>query len=275
MGVEVELHMRKLVGVLISAAALTTVVIGGSAAMASTTPATVAACTGTVQATYVFVPPAVNAGQGSTATLTLQNCTSTAQTVTGTWSARYTAPGVTGIVPGCVVIDPIQQTANVPASGSVTQTLGYSTFASCSATGLAATVALSQGSTSLGSVTANLVINGTTTTTPPPPPTNCSVHYAKNEWMGGFTANLTVSNTGKATITNWTLAFKFPGDQKITNFWSSVVTQSGQNVTATNAPYNATISAGSSVTFGFQGTWISNDASPTAFTLNGASCTTV
>jgi Cellulose binding domain len=43
-------------------------------------------------------------------------------------------------------------------------------------------------------------------------------------------------------------------------------------VTATNAPYNGTISPGANTSFGLQGTWTSNDSPPTAFTLNGIAC---
>jgi hypothetical protein len=103
-------------------------------------------------------------------------------------------------------------------------------------------------------------------------PGTCQVSYVKNEWGGGFTANLTVTNTGTSTINGWTLKFSFPGDQKVTNAWNATVTQSGQAVTATNVSYNAAIAPGGNVQFGFQGTWVSNDTSPTAFTLNGNLC---
>lgn len=36
--------------------------------------------------------------------------------------------------------------------------------------------------------------------------------------------------------------------------------------------YNGTIPAGGTVSFGFQGSWTGNDANPTGFTLNGATC---
>ena len=41
-------------------------------------------------------------------------------------------------------------------------------------------------------------------------------------------------------------------------------------MTITNASYNATIRASASTSLGFQGTWTSSDAVPTAFTLNGS-----
>ena len=102
----------------------------------------------------------------------------------------------------------------------------------------------------------------------------CQVAYAKtSEWPGGFTANVTISNTGTTAINGWTLKFSFPGDQKVTNAWNATVTQSGTAVTATNAGYNGTIAPGGNSSFGFQGTFTSNDSSPTAFTVNGAACT--
>jgi lysophospholipase L1-like esterase len=100
----------------------------------------------------------------------------------------------------------------------------------------------------------------------------CQVSYVKSEWAGGFTANLTVTNTGTSSVNGWTLTWRFPGDQKVTNAWNATLTQSGRSVSATNVSYNAAIAPGGNVQFGFQGTWASNDASPTAFTLNGAAC---
>jgi hypothetical protein len=34
------------------------------------------------------------------------------------------------------------------------------------------------------------------------------------------------------------------------------------------------VAPGTSTTFGFQGTWSANNTSPTAFTVNGNTCTT-
>jgi chitodextrinase len=104
---------------------------------------------------------------------------------------------------------------------------------------------------------------------------SCRVTYTRtNEWAGGFTADVAITNTGTGTINGWTLAFTFPGDQRITNAWNAQVTQSGAAVSARDLGYNATISPGAGTSWGFQGTWTSNDSSPTSFTLNGATCTT-
>ena len=96
---------------------------------------------------------------------------------------------------------------------------------------------------------------GSPTPTPTPTPTSsgaaCTVTYSTpSQWAGGFVAAVTIANSGSAAINGWTLAFTFPGDQKITNAWSGTVTQSGATVSITNAGYNATIAAGSSVSLG-------------------------
>jgi poly(hydroxyalkanoate) depolymerase family esterase len=126
---------------------------------------------------------------------------------------------------------------------------------------------------------------GLTSTTPPtsPPPTSpppttsppgaCHVSYANaSEWAGGFTVNVTVINTGNAAINGWTLTFTFPGDQKVTTAWNATVSQSGSSVTAANVSYDGAIAPGGSVSFGFQGTWASNDTAPGSFSLNGVTC---
>ena len=117
----------------------------------------------------------------------------------------------------------------------------------------------------------------TPTQTPTPPAGNgaCSVHYAvTNQWPGGFGASITVTNTGSTTLNGWTLGFTFPGGQQVTQGWNGVFTQSGANVTVTNVSYNGTLAPGASVNPGFNGSWNGSNPNPTAFTLNGASCST-
>jgi len=103
----------------------------------------------------------------------------------------------------------------------------------------------------------------------------CKVAYAtQSQWAGGFVAGVTITNTGSTAINGWTLKFTFPGDQRITNAWNGQATQTGEAVSITNESYNGTIAPGANTSLGFQGTWTSSDAVPTAFTLNGTACTT-
>jgi hypothetical protein len=100
------------------------------------------------------------------------------------------------------------------------------------------------------------------------------VYTTNSQWPGGFTAQVVISNTGSSAINGWNLVFTFPGDQKLTSDYNGTFSQSGETATLTNASYNGAIAAGGSTTVGFQGTWTNSDAAPTAFTLNGATCTT-
>jgi hypothetical protein len=103
----------------------------------------------------------------------------------------------------------------------------------------------------------------------------CHVVYTtQSQWAGGFTANVTLTNTGSAAWTSWKLGFTYPGDQKVTSSWNTgSLTQSGASVTATNASYNGSVAPAASTSFGMQGTWTSSDAPPTSFTVNGTACT--
>jgi hypothetical protein len=123
----------------------------------------------------------------------------------------------------------------------------------------------------------------TTGTTPTPTPTRnagagCSVHYAiASQWSGGFQGALTITNTGTTAISGWSLQFSFANGQTITQLWNGSFTQTGSTVTITNLSYNASIPPGSTLTSapGFLGTWNGTNSPPTAFTLNGVSCTVV
>ena len=101
---------------------------------------------------------------------------------------------------------------------------------------------------------------GTTTTTPPSsstttptttPPGGCTASESiTSNWLGGFQASVTVTNTGTAPITSWTVNGTFPGSQTVANSWNATVTQSGAQLSAGNASYNGTIAAGASTSWG-------------------------
>lgn len=105
-------------------------------------------------------------------------------------------------------------------------------------------------------------------TLPGPSAPSCRVGYAISTYTGGFTANLTITNTKATTINGWSLQFPAYGNPSVTNAWGATATQTGNTVTLTNLGYDATIAPGSSVTIGFQGT----NAPPARFTLNGSPC---
>ncbi|WP_433894172.1 GH12 family glycosyl hydrolase domain-containing protein [Streptomyces sp. CA-111067] len=100
----------------------------------------------------------------------------------------------------------------------------------------------------------------------------CKVTYATQTWTGGFTANVTIANTGSSAVGNWKLGFTLPSGQTVTSAWNATVNPTSGAVTASSMSYNGSIPAGGSQSFGFQGTSTGSTASPTAFTLNGAPC---
>ncbi|OAH10192.1 GH12 family glycosyl hydrolase domain-containing protein [Streptomyces jeddahensis] len=108
----------------------------------------------------------------------------------------------------------------------------------------------------------------------PSDPAACEVTYATNVWQGGFTADVTVANTGSSPVDDWELAFTLPSGQQITGAWNASVTPSAGAVTATASAHNAQITPDGSQTFGFQGTYSGTFAEPDDFSLNGTACTT-
>ncbi|MGC5030740.1 glycoside hydrolase family 9 protein [Micromonospora sp. DT229] len=114
----------------------------------------------------------------------------------------------------------------------------------------------------------------TVTTSAPLPTSPCRITWGTNDWGTGFTANITIANTGTTAINAWTLAFTFPhSGQRVGQSWSATFQQTGTSVTATNLSYNGTIAPGASTSIGFNGTHTGSNPKPTSFTLNGNPCT--
>lgn len=102
----------------------------------------------------------------------------------------------------------------------------------------------------------------------------CNVAYnVTGSWPGGFQVGLAITNTGTVGINGWTLQWAFTGNQQINNLWGGTVSQAGQNVTVTNAPWSASIPAGTTFNnMGFVANSTGANAVPTAFILNGNVC---
>jgi lysophospholipase L1-like esterase len=102
--------------------------------------------------------------------------------------------------------------------------------------------------------------------------TGCRVAYkVTNQWQGGFGASVDVTNLGDA-LTTWRLTWSYPAGQKVTTLWNGVVSQSGTQVTVTNAGWNGSVAAGGAVSIGLNGSFTGGNPAPTDFTLNGVAC---
>ncbi|MFI8194356.1 cellulose binding domain-containing protein [Streptomyces sp. NPDC085946] len=115
---------------------------------------------------------------------------------------------------------------------------------------------------------------GGTEPDPDPQPTGaCAVTYkVTNQWSDGFQADVRLTNTGTGAWSGWSLNWTFPNGQRISQLWNAEHTQAGSSVTVKNTGWNGAVAAGSSIGFGFTGSWSGANPHPTAFTVDGRSC---
>src|SRR3984893_6842887 len=118
----------------------------------------------------------------------------------------------------------------------------------------------------LAAGTAVAVTSGVATAAPA-----CQVAYSVNQWNTGLTAAITITNNGSA-ITTWTLSYSYTRIQALPQGLSGNWTQSGRNVTVTNASWNGSLATGGSTQIGANFSYSGTNTAPTAFTLNGVAC---
>ncbi len=107
----------------------------------------------------------------------------------------------------------------------------------------------------------------------PPPPGSCRVRYTvPNSWNGGFTGSVTITNTGTAPVTGWTLGWDYAAGQRVAQGWNGTWTQSGAHVAVAAPSWQPDLAPGASAGTGFNGTFTGSNPAPTAFTLNGTAC---
>lgn len=103
--------------------------------------------------------------------------------------------------------------------------------------------------------------------------TGCQVTYSvRSQWPTGFTGDLVVKNLGDA-LSSWNVTWTFAGNQQLQQSWNGDFTQTGNQVTIRNAPWNGSLPSGGTVNPGFNAAYSGTNVSPTAFALNGVACT--
>ncbi len=92
-----------------------------------------------------------------------------------------------------------------------------------------------------------------------------------NFWPQGFQAAITVTNTGTAARSPWTVTWQMRAWTSVNNAWNATVSQSGTVVTAAAPDWNATLAPGAAVSIGFIA---DGPASPLPFAvgLDGVAC---
>ncbi|MEU1886655.1 cellulose binding domain-containing protein [Micromonospora rifamycinica] len=127
----------------------------------------------------------------------------------------------------------------------------------------------------LAAAAATTLTAGTlTTVTASAAAAGCRVDYKiSSQWGGGFGADVTVTNLGDP-LNGWTLTWSYTAGQQVTQAWNATVTQSGAQVSARDAGYNAALGTNGAANFGFNASWNnSSNPVPASFALNGTTCT--
>ncbi|MFF7528939.1 cellulase family glycosylhydrolase [Streptomyces bobili] len=167
----------------------------------------------------------------------------------------------------------------VRISGGTETTVAASTTNTATLTGLTAETAYTfavyardaAGNRSARSATVNVTTDEDGGT----PGAACSVGYrVVGQWPGGFQGEIALRNTGAAPVSGWTLAFAFADGQTVSNMWGGTPTQTGGTVSVAAASYTSAVPVGGTVTVGFIATKGAINTAPTAFTLNGTTCST-
>ncbi|WP_033440580.1 rhamnogalacturonan lyase family protein, partial [Saccharothrix sp. NRRL B-16314] len=125
--------------------------------------------------------------------------------------------------------------------------------------------------TAIIALTGGTVVVGVASAAP-----GCGVDYVvQNKWQGGFSANVTIRNVGDL-VDGWTLAWAFPGSERLGQGWNATFDADGASVTASNVDWNRVIPTGGTASFGFNGTMTGDQVGvPSTFKLNGVTCTGV
>jgi glucose/arabinose dehydrogenase len=100
----------------------------------------------------------------------------------------------------------------------------------------------------------------------------CRVDRTVRTWGTGTTVDLTVTNTGGTAVSGWTLAFPLALGQQVVSDWNTDLTQGSNTIAAANAPHNAAIAPGASITLGYLADHTGDASPPPRFTLNGDAC---
>jgi hypothetical protein len=104
----------------------------------------------------------------------------------------------------------------------------------------------------------------------PAPAHAATVAFVKeSQWSSGYVGKMTVHNPGAATLTSWRVEFALPAGTTLGSYWNANMTRDGSRFVFTNTPWNGTLTAGASASFG----WVaSGSGEPQGCTVNGAPC---
>ena len=166
----------------------------------------------------------------------------TESSATLSWAASTDNVGVT------------QYTVRTPAGTA----LATSATTSVTLTGLAADTAYTvqvvarDAAGNVSSPSPSVTFTTESGTTPPPDGACTAVLTIPNAWPGGYQAEVKVT-AGTAPIASWSTSVTLPAGSSTNNLWSGTASGTSGTFTVTNAPWNGSLGAGASTSFGFVG----------------------
>jgi hypothetical protein len=98
----------------------------------------------------------------------------------------------------------------------------------------------------------------------------CAVAYQQSAYTGGFTAAITVRNTGSEIIDGWTFSFPLDPGATVVEFWNADLLSATGVVAARDRKWNAVVRPGGSIDIGFRAAGTSG--APSLFTVNNLPC---
>ncbi|GAA3121970.1 glycoside hydrolase family 9 protein [Planomonospora alba] len=106
-------------------------------------------------------------------------------------------------------------------------------------------------------------------TTAEAPAGGCTAVYrVANSWQGAFQGEVTVTNTGAEAIRGWTVTWRFPDGQVISQLWNGAHTQTGADVSVKNVSWNGALAPNASASFGFTASGAGGVPSPVGCTVS-------
>ncbi len=254
---------------------------GATTALASGVTGTTYTATGlSASTTYSFTVKAVSASAGSSA-------------ASNQASASTQAAAVPAAPSGLIASSSSSSQINLSWTASATSGVSYNVFSGTSA-GAQTQIASGVGGTTYSATgltaatTYFFTVKAASTGGAISPTSNtvsaatqaaaaagaCHVAYVdQNDWGTGFTGGLSITNSGSAAVTSWTVTWVYAGNQAINQSWSGNYSQSGKAVAISNASWNGSIAAGATLTgIGWNANYSGTNASPVTFYLNGVLC---
>jgi endoglucanase len=250
-------------------------VYSSTGGLVGTTTSTSLAITGLTPSTaYSYTVVAVDTSDNASAASPAGTVTTAAATGDITAPTKPGTPTASGLTSTGVTLSWAASTDAVGVTGYDVLRLGgtagpvvvaTATGTSAAVTGLTASTAYqfairardAAGNLSVLSDPVAVTTTGTSTGT------SCEATYrVTNQWGDGFNGEVTVRNSGTTAITGWTVTYTYPGNQRITNGWSGVWSQTGAAVTVTNAAWNGSLPAAGSTTAGFGAGYSGTNTAP-------------